>query len=193
MSIVKEYEIIKKALKGIKQDTVELENSMGLVIDVMESWLDLYDYTKDFDCLINAIKNEYNYSGVIYRGITLRDNSRNFKDKIVFSKEQSFSKKKDVALSFATNNMVTEGEEINVTMKPEEVISVLIELEGESIGVDLNRFSKDLIYVCENLMKDKEKASDFKELLSYAIDEAEVLVFPNDLLKNKENIKMYSV
>ena len=193
MSVLKEYEVIKKALEGEKLDCCVIEDSICLIIDIMESWLDSYEYTKDFDVLMHAIREDYLYSGTLYRGITLSKSTEDLKDRVSFSKIQSFSKEKKVAINFATNNLVTEGEEINMTKKPEEVIPVIIEFTGKNIGVDLNKFSGDLIDICRNLIRDKEKAGDFEELLNYAIEEKEVLVYPRSLSENDKNIALYAI
>lgn len=192
MSILKHYEDIKDALNGIPKDSLELKNSISLIVSIMESWLETYEYTKDFDCLMNAIKKDYTYSGILYRGITLSKNDINWKERVDFSMIQSFSKDKKVAINFATNNMVTEDEDINIIKDDKEVIPILIEFKDENIGIDLDKFSSDLVFICQNLIETKEEDEDFEELLSYATEEKEVLVYPNDLLK-KSNIEMYEI
>lgn len=192
MSMLKRYEDIKDALNGLQQDSIELKNSINLIVSIMESWLETYEYTKDFDCLMNVIKKDYTYSGILYRGITLSKNEVNWRERINFSTIQSFSKDKKVAINFSTNNMVTEDEDINIIKDSNEVIPILIEFKDENIGIDLDKFSSDLVYICKNLIDNKEEAEDFEELLTYAIEEREVLVYPNDLL-NKHNINMYEI
>lgn len=193
MSILREYEVIKNAIRGSEQNSSIIEDSMCLIVDIMESWLDSYEYTKDFDALMHAIKEDYSYGGTIYRGITLLKSSEDLNDRVSFSKIQSFSKEKEVAVNFATNNLVTEGEEINMTKNPEDIISVIIEFTGKNIGIDLDKFAGDLIYVCKNSIKNKKNARDFEELLSYAIEEREVLVYPRILSENNKNITLYTI
>lgn len=191
MQLLKHYENIKNILNGKNTNKTNLFQSISLITSIMESWLETYEYTKDFDTLMYTIKDDYQYSGTIYRGITLsKDN--NWKDKIHFKNVQSFSKDKKTAISFATNNMVTENEDINIIKDSKEVIPILIELKDKNIGIDLEKFSKDLIYVCENLIEDSEEIEDLKELLSYATEEKEVLVYPNNLVNNA-NIKFMKI
>lgn len=180
MSILKNYEIIKSVLNNAVQDDLEVKNSIRLIIDIMESWLETYEYTKDFDCLMNAIRKDYSYSGTLFRGITLSKSDIYWKERIDFARIQSFSKEKSVAINFATNNMVTEGEDVNLIKDSNDVIPIIIDITGENIGIDLDKFSSDLISICKHVIIGEE-ANDFEELLSYATDEKEVLVFPNDI------------
>lgn len=179
MSILTDYQTIKNALNNKPYDTPEVKRSLHLLVDIMESWLETYEYTKDFDCLMNLIKDDYRYSGTLFRGITLSKSDKDWKNRVYLNKIQSFSKDKSVAVNFATNNMVTEGEDINIIKEPKDVIPVIIELKGNSVGIDLDGFCDDLIQICKDI--DFDEADDLKEMLSYATDEKEVLIYPSDI------------
>lgn len=180
MSILKDYQTIKNTLNNKPCDILEVKRCLHLIVDIMECWLETYEYTKDFDCLMSAIQKDYLYSGTIFRGITLSKSNIDWKESVDFDRIQSFSKEKSVAINFATNNMVTEGEDINIIKDSKDVIPVIIELVGNNIGIDLDRFCSDLIHICENILPD-EDTEDLEEMLSYATDEKEVLIYPNDI------------
>lgn len=193
MSVIKEYNIIKDVLNDKSVESEILERSISLIVSIMEDWLDTYNYSKDFESLMYAIKDDYLYDGIAYRGITLLKDNKDLIDKIEFLGVQSFSKSKEVAVNFATNNMVTIGEEINILKNPEEVDYVIIEYNGNSIGIDLHKFSNDLIYICRSFISNKELVFESEETLGYAVDEKEVLVYPNTLINNKEFISIYNL
>ena len=193
MDIFKSYENIKCVLNGEEMESKLLENSMEHLVSIMEDWLDRYEYSRDFEALMSIVENDYLYSGTLYRGITLLKDSRNIEDKIEYIGAQSFSKKKSIAIDFANNNKVTTKYEINEIKEDSEVIPVIIEITIDKVGVDLHKFSEDLIKVCKSSISNKELSSDFEELLGYAIDEEEVLLNPYTLRNNKDSISIYDI
>lgn len=192
MSILKDYQTIKDVINKRPYDLLEVKRILTLIVDIMESWLETYEYTKDFDCLMGAIKNDYTYSGTLFRGITLSKSDYDWKGRVSFDRVQSFSKEKSVAINFATNNMVTEDEYINLIKEHEDTIPVIIEFKGNNIGIDLEKFCSDLIDIYKNIGLDNEyeELEELEELFSYALEEKEVLIYPDDIQK-KCSINMY--
>lgn len=193
MDIFKSYSNIKCVLNGKEIDSKLLEESMEYLVSVMEDWLDRYEYTRDFEALMSMVEKDYLYSGTLYRGITLLRDSRDIEDKIEYINVQSFSKNKSVAVNFANNNMVTTEYQINEIKENSEVIPVILEISIDKAGVDLHKLCEDLIRVCKSSISDKELSLDFEELLSYAINEQEVLLNPYTLRSNKDSISIYNI
>lgn len=193
MDIFKSYSNIKCVLNGKEIDSKLLEESMEYLVSVMEDWLDRYEYTRDFEALMSMVEKDYLYSGTLYRGITLLRDSRDIEDKIEYINVQSFSKNKSVAVNFANNNMVTTEYQINEIKEDSEVIPVILEISIDKAGVDLHKLCEDLIRVCKSSINDKESSLDFEELLSYAINEQEVLLNPYTLRSNKDSISIYNI
>lgn len=193
MDIFKSYSNIKCVLNGKEIDSKLLEESMEYLVSVMEDWLDRYEYTRDFEALMSMVEKDYLYSGTLYRGITLLRDSRDIEDKIEYINVQSFSKNKSVAVNFANNNMVTTEYQINEIKEDSEVIPVILEISIDKAGVDLHKLCEDLIRVCKSSISDKELSLDFEELLSYAINEQEVLLNPYTLRSNKDSISIYNI
>lgn len=193
MDIFKSYSNIKCVLNGKEIDSKLLEESMEYLVSVMEDWLDRYEYTRDFEALMSMVEKDYLYSGTLYRGITLLRDSRDIEDKIEYINVQSFSKNKSVAVNFANNNMVTTEYQINEIKEDSDVIPVILEISIDKAGVDLHKLCEDLIRVCKSSISDKESSLDFEELLSYAINEQEVLLNPYTLRSNKDSISIYNI
>lgn len=193
MDIFKSYSNIKCVLNGKEIDSKLLEESMEYLVSVMEDWLDRYEYTRDFEALMSMVEKDYLYSGTLYRGITLLRDSRDIEDKIEYINVQSFSKNKSVAVNFANNNMVTTEYQINEIKEDSDVIPVILEISIDKAGVDLHKLCEDLIRVCKSSISDKELSLDFEELLSYAINEQEVLLNPYTLRSNKDSISIYNI
>lgn len=191
MCISNSYNIIKSALNGEKIESSELEHSIELIMDVMQDWLDTYEYSTDFEILMCNIEKDYAYTGTLYRGITLLKDECDFRNKIEHLIPQSFTKNKSIAISFATNNMVTSGNMINEIKEDSEVIPVIIEIEANQTGIDLDKFSRDLIRVCKGLTDNKEFYLNYEDFLNYAVDEEEVLVYPVFFREN--NFISYSI
>lgn len=180
----KDYLLLKKALNNSDVNKEEIIKSLNFMNDVLYEWLEEGYFSKDFELLMYIIADDYKFTGKMFRGITLLNNCKNnIKNNICFNKPQSFSKDKDIAISFATNCKVTIDDDINRDYDEKDVIPILIELDGKGIGVNLYKFGIDLAYLCNKYISDVEKREDANTLLSYLSDEKEILMFPNDITK----------
>ena len=192
MSLIKSYNIIKDVLNDECIEKKVIEESMEYLISVMESWLDRCEFDRDFEALISLIKDDYKHTGKLYRGITLLKDNIPLKERIDYSFPQSFTINKDIAIRFADNNKVTVGDEINVIKSNSEITPIIIELDIVQDGVNLFKFCKDLTEICDVCI-DEDLASDFKETLSYAIDEEEILMLPHMMRENSDSISAYAI
>lgn len=192
MSIIKAYKTIKDVLNDEYIEKKIIEDNMEYLISVMECWLDRCEFDKEFEALIHLIKDDYSYTGKLYRGITLLKNTKPLKDRLDCSFSQSFSMNKEIAIRFAENNKVTVNDEINVIKADYEITPVMIELDIVESGVNLFKFCKDLVEICDVCI-DEDLAEDFKQTLSYAIDEEEILMLPYMMKSYFDSANIYSI
>lgn len=192
MSIIKTYSAIRDILNEKPVDNKIVEDAMEYIVSVLETWLDSGEFDKEFDTLIHLIKEDYKFTGKLYRGITLLKEDTTLYSRIDYSFPQSFTRNKDIAIKFAKNNKVSTKGEINVDKKDSETTKVMMEVDLIQSGVNLFEFCKDLANVCEVLL-DEDVADDLNQILSYAIEEEEVLLLPYMLSNYNESIKVYLI
>lgn len=192
MSIIKAYKTIKDVLNDKYIEKKIIEDNMEYLISVMECWLDRGEFDKEFEALIYLMKDDYFYTGKLYRGITLLKDTKPLKDRLDCSFSQSFSINKEIAINFAKNNKVTVNDEINVIKADCEITPVMIELDVIKSGVNLFKFCKDLIEICDVCI-DEDLAEDFKQTLSYAIDEEEILMLPHMMKSCFDSTDIYTL
>ena len=192
MSVVKTYNIIKDILNDKPIDTKIVENTMEYIISVLDSWLDSVEFDKEFDALVWLLKDDYKFSGKLYRGITLLKDDTSVYNRINYDFPQSFTTNKEIAIKFAQNDKVTVDGAVNEDRDPSETIHVMMEVDIIQSGVNLFEFCKDLSEICDVLL-DEDIPDDFKQTLSYAIEEEEVLILPYMFSDCNESIKVYSI
>lgn len=194
-----EYTKIKSFLNNKINLKINYPNiNMSFILSIMYDWLETYEYSKDFEALMYIIKDDYIFNGVMYRGLTLlkqsdNSNENSITEYLAMIKPQSFTKNIEIATNFAQNNMVTIGEEINVIKKNNEVNHVIITSNCSAKGIDLEQFAKDLIFICRATIEDKNTLDEYEELLSYALNEQEVLVLPHEFRENLQDFHIESI
>lgn len=192
MSIIKTYSTIRDILNKKPVDNKIVEDTMEYIVSVLETWLDSGEFDKEFDTLMHLILEDYKFTGKLYRGITLLKEDTPLYNRIDYSFPQSFTSNKDIATKFAKNNKVSIEGEINVDKKDSETTAVMIEVDLIQSGVNLFEFCKDLTNICEALLNE-DVADDFKQILSYAIEEEEVLLLPYMLSSYNKSIEVYLI
>lgn len=194
MDILNSYRNIKSFLTNNIGNFDTIESDIELILDILNDWLDSGYNSKDFEKLMYTIKDDYLYTGKAYRGITLlKDSDESIENRIYFHKTQSFSKDKEIAIRFANNYKVTIGEEINVDRKPDEVIPILLEINCKNVGIDLNKFAQEMIVLCKNIIKSDDMYNDLETVLSYALEEEEVLFYPSIISILKEDVEKIKI
>ena len=194
-----EYTKIKSFLNNKTNSKINHSNiNMSFMLSIMYDWLETYEYSKDFEALMHTIKDDYIFNGTMYRGLTLlkesnKSNESSIAEHLIMTKPQSFTKNIEVATNFAKNNMVTTGDEINIIKKNNEVKHVIITSNCSVKGIDLEQFAKDLIFICRATIEDKNTLDEYEELLSYALNEQEVLVLPHEFRENLQDFHIEGI
>lgn len=183
------YELVRRYSKNNSYIDGDITKALEWIADILNDWFDSGVYSRDFEDLMCWVREEYRYTGTIYRGVTLLKEHMDIKKNF----EQSFSYDWEIAKEFATNNKVSYGDSILEEVDKDLVSHVIIECYVENAGADLYRFSKDLEKLVDKYVEDKDASETIRAVLSYPKDEKEVLIYPIDFKGLKTTIKIHEL